>query len=59
LGVITIGFQSLLFAEIAGLPVSPDLTTLATWRAKVDELPYVKNRKAQEILPSDLARLGQ
>ncbi|WP_186037698.1 glutathione S-transferase family protein [Burkholderia gladioli] len=52
-------YISLLFAEIAGLPVSPELTTLAAWRAKVDELPYVKNRKAQGILPGDLARLGQ
>ncbi len=52
-------YISLLFAEIAGLPMSPDLTTLAAWRAKVAELPAVKNRRAQDILPGDLARLGQ
>lgn len=52
-------YISLLFAEIAGLPISPELTTLAAWRAKVDEFPAVKNRTAQEILPGDLARLGR
>lgn len=52
-------YISLLFAEIAGLPISPDLKTLAAWRAKVAELPAVKNRQAQAILPGDLARLGQ
>lgn len=51
-------FISLLFADIAGLPVAKELTTLAGWRAKVAELPAVKNRSGQSILPEDLARLG-
>lgn len=51
-------YISLLFAEIAGLPVASELTTLNTWREKVDEIPAVKNRRAKDILPGDLVRLG-
>jgi glutathione S-transferase len=51
-------FISLLFADIAGLPVAKELTVLAAWRAKAAELPAVKNRGGQSILPEDLGRLG-
>jgi len=50
-------YAALAFAEISGLPISPDLTALAAWRAKVSELPSVKHRSGQHLLPGDLARL--
>jgi len=50
-------YISVLFAEVVGL-VSPEHTALAAWRAKVDELPFVKNRTGQALLPEDIARLG-
>jgi glutathione S-transferase len=50
-------YISLQFADVVGL-VSPDLTTLAAWRAKVDELPFVKNRTGQTLLPEDIARMS-
>jgi glutathione S-transferase len=51
-------FAGLLFAEIAGLPIAPELTALHAWRSKVSEIPSVKNRSGQAPLPEDLARLG-
>ncbi|MBM7046224.1 glutathione S-transferase family protein [Rhizobium lusitanum] len=51
-------FASLMFAEIVGLPIAPELTALHTWRGKVADLPAVKNRSGQTPLPEDLARLG-
>ena len=50
-------YISVLFAEVIGL-TSSEHTSLAAWRAKVDELPFVKNRTGQELLPEDLARLS-
>lgn len=51
-------FASLLFADIAGVPVDPKLTALASWRERVADLPAVKNRTGQRALPEDLARLA-
>jgi glutathione S-transferase len=50
-------YISLQFADVVGL-VSPDLVALAAWRAKVDQLPYVKNRTGQTLLPEDIARMS-
>jgi glutathione S-transferase len=50
-------FVSLGFCDIAGLPIAPELTTLAAWRARVSEIPSVKNRSGRDLLPGDLARL--
>jgi glutathione S-transferase len=46
------------FADAIRLPVDPELKALAAWRAKVNDLPAVKNRSGQAILPEDLARFG-
>jgi glutathione S-transferase len=51
-------YISLLFADYAGISTS-ELSALTAWRAKVSELPAVKNRSGQEFLPEDLARLVQ
>ncbi len=51
-------FAGLMFAEIVGLPIAPELTALHTWRGKVADLPAVKNRSGQTPLPEDLARQG-
>jgi hypothetical protein len=40
------------------LPIAPELTALAAWRARVEELPAVKDRTGQTLLPEDLARLS-
>lgn len=50
-------FISLSFAGIAGLPIAAELTALKGWRDKIAELPAVKNRSGQDILPGDLERL--
>lgn len=51
-------FAGLMFAEIVGLPIAPELSALHTWRGKVADLPAVKNRSGQAPLPEDLARQG-
>ncbi len=51
-------FSGLIFADAAGIAIPPDLTALLAWRAKVSELPSVKNRSGQNFLPEDLKRLG-
>jgi glutathione S-transferase len=51
-------YISLLFADIAGLPIPQELTALNAWRDKVAEIRAVKNRSGQKILPGDLERLG-
>jgi glutathione S-transferase len=51
-------FASLVFAAATGLPIAPELTALAAWRARVEELPAVKERTGQTLLPEDLARLS-
>lgn len=40
-------WASLAFAEPIKLPIDPELTALAAWREKVDELPVVKNRSGK------------
>jgi len=49
-------YAFLLFTDLLSFPVSPDLKALAAWRARVEELPAVKNRSGKEILAEDLAR---
>jgi glutathione S-transferase len=51
-------FAALTFADIAGLPIPKELTALAAWRSRVSEIPAVKNRSGQHLLPEDLARLS-
>ena len=51
-------FAGLAFAEVAGIPIAEELTALRAWRAKVAELPAVKNRSGQEMAAEDLRRLG-
>jgi len=49
-------FAGLMFADLVGLPIAPDLAALRTWRGRVNEIPSVKNRSGQSLLPEDLAR---
>jgi glutathione S-transferase len=49
-------FAGLMFADIVGLPIAPELTALHGWRSKVAERPAVRNRTGQTPLPEDLAR---
>lgn len=51
-------FAGLMFADVAGLAVPDDYTALLAWRAKVAELPSVKNRSGQTFEVEDLRRLG-
>jgi glutathione S-transferase len=51
-------FAGLAFAELAGLPIASELAALNAWRGRVSDIPAVKNRSGQDILPEDLARLG-
>jgi glutathione S-transferase len=52
-------YISLLFADIAGLPVASDLVALSRWRKEVSKRPSVQHRTGQQILPGDLERLGK
>jgi glutathione S-transferase len=45
-----------LFTDLLNFPVAPELKALATWRARIEELPAVQNRSGKEILAEDLAR---
>lgn len=49
-------YAFLLFANIMGFPIPPELSGIAAWQARVEALPPVKNRTGQEILAEDLAR---
>ncbi len=51
-------FAGLLFADAAGLAIPDACTALAAWRARVADLPSVKNRSGQAFAPEDLQRLG-
>jgi len=51
-------FASLNFAEAAGLKIPEECTALIAWRAKVTELPSVKNRSGQMFVAEDLKRFG-
>jgi len=45
------------FAEVLGL-LTPDYTAIHAWRARIQEIPSVKNRSGQAFLPEDLKRMG-
>jgi glutathione S-transferase len=47
-----------LFTDLLNFPVVPEFKALAAWRARVEELPPVKNRSGKEILAEDLARFA-
>ncbi len=49
-------FATLAFLAGAGLPLAPEYTALASWRARVSDLPAVKNRSGQAFLPEDISR---
>jgi glutathione S-transferase len=51
-------YAGLAFAEVAGLVIPKDATSLIAWRARVSELPSVKNRSGQNLGAEDLRRLG-
>lgn len=51
-------WAALEFANAIGLPVDPALKALAAWRTKVSDIPAVKNRSGQAVLPEDIARVG-
>lgn len=51
-------FAALNFADAAGIAFPEDCIALQAWRAKVSELPSVKNRSGQNFVPEDLKRLG-
>lgn len=50
-------FAGLMFAELVGLPIAPELTALHAWRGTISNLPAVKNRSGQTTPPEDLARM--
>lgn len=51
-------YISLIFADYSGISMS-HLTALNAWRAKVAELPAVKNHSGQQLEPGDFERLGK
>ena len=50
-------YAFILFADQLNFTVATDFKALAAWRARVEELPAVKNRSGMELLAEDLARL--
>jgi len=51
-------FCGLMFAELIGLPIAPELNRLRTWRSTMADIPAVKNRSGQAPRAEDLARRG-
>jgi glutathione S-transferase len=51
-------FAGLMFVDAAGIVVPEDHSALNAWRAKVADLPSVKNRSGQMFVADDLRRLG-
>ena len=51
-------YAGLLFADIAGIAIPEECTVLKAWRARISELPSVKNRSGKDLGPEDLRRLG-
>lgn len=51
-------FAALHFADAVSLPIAPEYKALHSWRAKIAEIPSVKNRSGQAPLPEDLARFA-
>jgi glutathione S-transferase len=51
-------FAGLMHADVSGINVPDDCAALLDWRARVSELPSVKNRSGQNFVPEDLTRMG-
>ena len=51
-------FAGLNFADAAGIGIPENATSLIAWRVRVSNLPSVKNRSGQDLLPEDLKRFG-
>ncbi|WDZ97221.1 glutathione S-transferase [Herbaspirillum sp. WKF16] len=51
-------FAGLAFADAAGIQIADELAQLKAWRARVAELPAVKNRSGQDFEAEDLRRMG-
>jgi glutathione S-transferase len=51
-------YAGLAFAEVAGLVIPESATALIEWRARVAQLPSVRNRGGQNFEAEDLRRLG-
>jgi glutathione S-transferase len=51
-------FAGLMHADVSGINVPADYAALLDWRARVSDLPSVKNRSGQTFLQEDLTRLG-
>ncbi|OCJ00583.1 glutathione S-transferase [Rhizobium sp. AC27/96] len=51
-------FAGLIHADAAGISIPEKATFLKAWRAKVSELPSVKNRSGQHFVAEDLRRFG-
>ncbi len=51
-------FAGLMFAELVGLPISPELRAIHSWRDMVSAIPAVRNRSGQKLPPEDVARYG-
>jgi glutathione S-transferase len=51
-------FAGLMFAGAAGLAPPDELDALQAWRARVAELPSVKERTGQSFVAEDLKRMG-
>jgi glutathione S-transferase len=50
-------FAALAFGTAIGLSIAPEGGVLAEWRARIAELPAVKNRGGQNFPPEDPARM--
>lgn len=51
-------FAGLMFADAAGLAIPEHSAALLAWRARIADLPCVKNRSGQTFLAADARRLG-
>lgn len=51
-------FAGLMFADAAGLAIPENSAALLAWRARIADLPSVKNRSGQTFLAADARRLG-
>jgi len=51
-------FASLDFADAAAITIPDECKSLIAWRARVSNLPSVKNRTGKSFLPEDLKRFG-
>jgi len=49
-------YAFVIFANIMGFPIAPDLKAISAWLARAEEVSAVKNRSGKEILGEDLAR---